>query len=223
MLEVWSNDVLKFLIGENFRTTEEQNGCTVTGLSPNKNYSCLSELLFHGNIAKTGNKQLTTDYGKPTPVREMQVDPLNQEISAVKIKCREPEQINGPEEKYYLYFLDEETMIKANESCYFEVINLCHSTTYQFKVIFYNGKYFSDPVISDPVRRRHVVNNYGNLVTCLAFLVTGKSLALLLLLHKIHILIVKKSRDQDLPMQPLNRGWYSPTSGKGKYLIDVSA
>ncbi|XP_053246946.1 receptor-type tyrosine-protein phosphatase C-like [Podarcis raffonei] len=146
--------------GKNFRTTEEQNGCIVTGLSPNKNYSCKSEISFNGKNVKTGNKQLTTDYGKPTPVRELQVDPLNQEISAVKIKCREPEQINGPQEEYHLYFLGAETMIKANESCYFEVINLCHSTTYQFKVIFYNGKYSSDPVISDPVRRGHY-ENYG--------------------------------------------------------------
>ncbi|XP_060133435.1 receptor-type tyrosine-protein phosphatase C-like [Zootoca vivipara] len=207
----------------NFHITNEPNSCTLTGLSPNKNYNCSSEILFNGNIVKTDSKWIKTDYGKPTPVRELQVDPLNQEISAVKIKCREPEQINGPKEEYYLYLLDGKTAIDANKICYFEVRDLCHLTTYQFKVIFYNGEYFSDPVISNPIGTRYVGYNYGNLVTCFAFLITGKSLALLLLLRKIHNLIRKNSRDQDVPMQPLNRGWYSPAFGKCKYLIYISA
>ncbi|CAI5776589.1 receptor-type tyrosine-protein phosphatase C isoform X4 [Podarcis lilfordi] len=83
---------------QNFRTTEEQNGCTVTGLSPNKNYSCLSELLFHGNIVKTGNKQLTTDYGTPGKPEDISWNSSN---STIEITWKKPQsEENGPIDGY---------------------------------------------------------------------------------------------------------------------------
>ncbi|XP_077784509.1 receptor-type tyrosine-protein phosphatase C isoform X5 [Podarcis muralis] len=83
---------------QNFRTTGEQNGCTVTGLSPNKNYNCSSKIWYNGKNVKTGNKQLTTDYGTPGKPEDISWNSSN---SSIEITWKKPQsEENGPIDGY---------------------------------------------------------------------------------------------------------------------------
>ncbi|XP_034978136.1 receptor-type tyrosine-protein phosphatase C isoform X2 [Zootoca vivipara] len=86
------------LHGKNFQIIEEQNSCTVTGLSPNKNYNCSSEIWFNGNIVKTDSKWIKTDYGTPGKPENISWNSSN---STIEITWKKPQsKENGPVDGY---------------------------------------------------------------------------------------------------------------------------
>nr|XP_028588398.1 receptor-type tyrosine-protein phosphatase C isoform X2 [Podarcis muralis] len=99
--------------GKNFQPTKEQNGCTVTGLSPNKNYNCSSEIWYNGTYVKTDNKQLTTDYGTPGKPEDISWNSSN---STIEITWKKPQsEENGPIDGY-MVCLGDHCSKKANVS-----------------------------------------------------------------------------------------------------------
>ncbi|XP_078248412.1 receptor-type tyrosine-protein phosphatase C isoform X4 [Pogona vitticeps] len=136
------------------------------------------------------SKDVRTKAAQPKPVKDLKGILSEKANNDVKITCREPDRLNGPSKRFIL----EWDGGKMNETtCIFNVTNLHYLTTYNFKVIFFNGEYYSDPE-GTTVSTRY---NAKALIGFLIFLIIVTSLALLLVLYKIYTINREKSRTED--------------------------
>ncbi|XP_042320330.1 receptor-type tyrosine-protein phosphatase C [Sceloporus undulatus] len=124
------------------------------------------------------------------PQRAKAVDASLLDNNVVKVTCREPAQLNGPD-KIFILTWDGGSM--NQRTCQFHVADLYYLKTYNFTVYVFNGIFYSEGLWKT-VDTRY---NAKALIAFLAFLIILTSLALLLVLYKIYTLNRERSRNSD--------------------------
>ncbi|KAJ7332399.1 hypothetical protein JRQ81_014579 [Phrynocephalus forsythii] len=149
-------------------------------------------------IGEIDSQRIRTFAAQPTPVRNLKGILLDKVNNAVKITCTEPERLNGPNKIFNLTW-DGGKM--SENTCLFNVTDLYYLTKYNFKVVFFNGEYYSEPQ-STEVNTKY---NAKALIGFLIFLIIVTTLALLAVLYKIYTINREKSRHSDEVVQLVPR------------------
>ncbi|XP_077631274.1 receptor-type tyrosine-protein phosphatase C isoform X2 [Crocuta crocuta] len=143
-----------------------------------------------------------TNPDKPTKVKNLRVSLKSD--NSMSVTCDRPVDLNGPSNgSYYLEVKTGDALVE-NDSfkvCNFQVENLQYSTTYEFRVYYYNNHYKGPPEIVS----QSTAYNSKALIGFLVFLIIVTFLALLFVLYKIYDLRNKRSSDIDEQQELVER------------------
>ncbi|XP_047443648.1 receptor-type tyrosine-protein phosphatase C isoform X2 [Mugil cephalus] len=173
--------------------------CTATGLKPFTDYTCEIKSIYNNKeVARKKDVTLKTEPGRPEPIPQLDVS--HPENNVIIVTCKYSGPLNGPKRIYRVRFNNQD--MPEKDKCEFEFRDLSYSTSYEVKVIVWNGHHESNPTI------KTVTTFYNDkaVIGFLVFLIILTSVALLLVLYKIYVLKRRKSHDLTEQMQLISTG-----------------
>ncbi|XP_070687977.1 receptor-type tyrosine-protein phosphatase C isoform X2 [Pempheris klunzingeri] len=166
---------------------------TINQLKPFTDYNCQVHPTYNGNDLSphyTRNIKIKTKSGIPEQVTKTTVKVP--EHNMIHVECVHSKVFHGPRKEYIarLRYGSEKRELKS-DMCKFEFKDLSYSTTYELKLIAFNGENESIPKIL------HVDTLYNDkaVIGFLVFLIILTCVALLFVVYKIYILKRQKSHD----------------------------
>ncbi|XP_029001392.1 receptor-type tyrosine-protein phosphatase C isoform X2 [Betta splendens] len=181
--------------------------CSFEGLQPFTEYTCEIQPNYNKQkVSKIKTFDVKTDVGVPQDIGSVKTSVHGQ--NTIQVKCDyKDNDFNGPKpNKPYnatLYYKDGSKVLQeSSKICHFEFKDLSYSTSYTVKVVAFNVRFHSNPVINN------IDTKYNDkaVIGVLVFLIICTSVALLLVLYKIYILRSKTSNERDDYLLPILSG-----------------
>ncbi|MXQ88106.1 hypothetical protein E5288_WYG017193 [Bos mutus] len=180
-----------------------QDGIDLHNLRPFTNYTVVLQARVTGKVTRSRNATYTfrTDLAKPSKVNGLSASRKTE--NTIAVSCKRPNQLNGPEGKYYLEVRTGNTLVKTESrpDCRFLVADLQYLTEYNF-LVSYNNTKFAGPQESVTASTSY---NAKALIIFLVFLIIVTSIALLIVLYKIYDLHKKRSSNLDEQQELVER------------------
>ncbi|XP_070624828.1 receptor-type tyrosine-protein phosphatase C isoform X2 [Bos indicus] len=180
-----------------------QDGIDLHNLRPFTNYTVVLQARVTGKVTRSRNATYTfwTDPAKPSKVNGLSASRKTE--NTIAVSCKRPDQLNGPEGKYYLEVRTGNTLVKKDSGpeCRFLVEDLQYLTEYNFLVYYDNTKFAGLP---ESVTASTSYNAKA-LIIFLVFLIIVTSIALLIVLYKIYDLHKKRSSNLDEQQELVER------------------
>uniref|UniRef100_A0A4W2EFX8 Receptor-type tyrosine-protein phosphatase C n=1 Tax=Bos indicus x Bos taurus TaxID=30522 RepID=A0A4W2EFX8_BOBOX len=155
-----------------------QDGIDLHNLRPFTNYTVVLQARVTGKVTRSRNATYTfwTDPAKPSKVNGLSASRKTE--NTIAVSCKRPDQLNGPEGKYYLEVRTGNTLVKKDSGpeCRFLVEDLQYLTEYNFLVYYDNTKFAGLP---ESVTASTSYNAKA-LIIFLVFLIIVTSIALLI-------------------------------------------
>ncbi|XP_072589536.1 receptor-type tyrosine-protein phosphatase C isoform X1 [Vulpes vulpes] len=174
-------------------------------LKPYTRYRVSIKAYTYGKVRREGSSEVCdvrTNEAEPGQV--MDLHSSRKSDNSVQVRCKPPDEYNGPDNGYYhleVRIGDVQVNNLSDKTCEFLVENLQYSTEYEFKIYYNNGKF------NGASRSFSYTTSYNSraLIIFLVFLIIVTFLALLFVLYKIYDLRNKRSSDLDEEQELVER------------------